>query len=192
VSLCGGGVGRRAPVGRPPIVGLREVDLLLLPIVRWTTLVCTGVTLGATVAHVLELPNKFTLDGPLWLAVQQNLYCGWGAFVGPFETTAIVSTWLLLWLVRRRRPTFLLTLIAALCLSAALAVFFALNAPVNAAFAGWTAATLPRDWPTYRLRWELGHAASFVLVLVAFIALLRGLFADAVVKASRSGENGST
>jgi hypothetical protein len=58
-------------------------------------------------------------------------------------------------------------------------VFFALNAPVNAAFAAWTAETLPPDWPTYRLRWEVGHAASFVLAFLAFVALLRGLFADA-------------
>ncbi len=164
---------------------------MLLRIVRWISLVCTGVTLGVTAAHVLELPNKLALGGPLWLAVQQHLYRGWGPFIGPFEVAAIVSTWLLLLRVRKRRPAFRWTLLAALCLSAALAVFFALNAPVNAAFATWTAETLPPDWPTYRLRWEVGHAASFVLVLVAFIALLRGLFADAVDEASQSRGTGS-
>jgi membrane-bound ClpP family serine protease len=55
-------------------------------------------------------------------------------------------------------------------------VFFILNQPVNVAFASWTTATLPSDWQSYRLRWETGHAISFVLVLVAFIALLRALF----------------
>jgi hypothetical protein len=36
----------------------------------------------APLAHVLELPNKLALDGPLWLAVQQHLYRGWGPFFG--------------------------------------------------------------------------------------------------------------
>ena len=61
-------------------------------------------------------------------------------------------------------------------LSVAMVVFFILNQPVNVAFASWTTATLPSDWQSYRLRWETGHAISFVLVLVAFIALLRALF----------------
>jgi hypothetical protein len=165
--------------------------LLLILIVLWLSLIAPGVTLGATTAHVLELPDKLALDGRLRLAVQQHLYRGWGPFIGPFEVAAIVSTWLLLLLVRRRRPTFRLTLFAALCPSPALALFVALNASVNAVFATWNPETLPPDWWTYRLRWELGHAASFVLVLAAFIALLRGLFADAVAKAPRSEGKGS-
>lgn len=160
---------------------------MIVRINRWISLLGTAVTLGALMAHVLELPNKFELDGPLWLAVQQNLYRGWGAFVGPFEVTAIVSTWLLLYLVRENRTVFSLTLLASFLLSAALVVFFVLNAPVNATFAGWTPVTVPPDWPSYRLRWEAGHAASFVFVLIAFVALLRALFLDATGRASRTG-----
>ena len=32
----------------------------------------------APLAHVLELPNKLSLDANLWLVVQQHLYGGWG------------------------------------------------------------------------------------------------------------------
>jgi hypothetical protein len=40
----------------------------------------------APIAHVLELPNKLRLSGPLRLAVQKSLYQGWGPFLGgPFE-----------------------------------------------------------------------------------------------------------
>jgi hypothetical protein len=153
---------------------------------RWISLVCTGITLGAAYAHVLELPNKFRLDGELWLAVQQNLYRGWGPFIGPFELLAIAATWLLVVLVRGRRQTFVLTLVAALCLSLALVAFFTLNAPVNAAFAQWTPQTLPADWPDYRLRWEVGHAVTFVLALIAFILLLRAAFVDAIARVRRN------
>jgi hypothetical protein len=151
-------------------------------VLRWIAIVGTGVTLGATAAHVLELPNKLTLDGHLWLAVQQHLYRGWGPFVAPFEVGAMVSSWVLVFLLRGRRGVFGPTLLAALCLSAALLVFFTLNAPVNAAFARWTPDTLPSDWSWYRLRWEIGHATSFVLVLSAFVALLRATFVNATMR----------
>jgi hypothetical protein len=143
---------------------------------RWIAIACTAVPLGATVAHVFELPNKMTLDGPLWLAVQQNLYRGWGPLIAPFEITAIVAAWTLVFLERERQRTFPLTFLAALCLTAMLGVFFLLNAPVNSAFAQWTATTLPPDWPSYRLRWEVGHALGCLLALVAFGALLRAAF----------------
>ncbi len=140
-------------------------------ILRWLSIGCTAITLSALAAHVLELPNKFSLNGPLWLAVQQNLYRGWGPIIGPFEVVAIVSTWVR-YLRCKHRTDFAPLLLAASLLTAALAVFFILNAPVNTAFAKWTATTLPPDWTRYRLRWEVGHAISFVLVLVAFVALL--------------------
>ena len=149
-------------------------------LVRWTSLVSTAITLCALAAHVLELPNKLRLDGALWLAVQQSLYRGWGPVIGPIELTAIASTWILLFLVYRSRVAYAPTLLAALLLSAALAVFFALNVPVNAALTHWTAQTLPPDWADHRLRWETGHALGFALVLVAFIALLRAKYRDAI------------
>jgi hypothetical protein len=95
----------------------------------------------APLAHVLELPSKLTLDGPLWLAIQQHLYRGWGAVFGPVEFAALASTAVLLavtWRTGARRPYGF----AVVCYAAMIAVFFVLNAPVNEALNGWTAATL--------------------------------------------------
>ena len=51
----------------------------------------------APLAHVLELPNKLALDAPLWLAVQQHLYRGWGLFLGgPAEIGALATALALL------------------------------------------------------------------------------------------------
>lgn len=133
---------------------------------------CLTVDLAALAAHVLELPNKLTLDGPLWLAVQQRLYRGWGPVLGPFEIGAVVATWVLA-SMRRREPTFGSTVLAALLLTASLALFFLAVQPVNAAFATWTPATLPADWPVYRLQWELGHAARLVLAAAALALLIQ-------------------
>ena len=157
---------------------------MLLRIVHWISLLSTAVTLTALGAHVLESPNKLALMAPLWLAVQQRLDRGWGHFIGPFEVTATIASWILFSLAGRQRPIFGLTLAASCALTAALAVFFVLNAPVNAALTSWTPATLPSDWSRYRLRWELGHAISYVLVLVAFVALSRALFLSSFVRTS--------
>jgi hypothetical protein len=115
----------------------------------------------APMAHVLELPNKLALDGPLWLAVQQHLYRGWGPILGgPGEVGNLVTTAWLAFLHRRSRPLLHPTLLACVCYAGMLTAFFALNAPVNHAVAIWTPNTLPADWQAYRARWEAGHAIA--------------------------------
>jgi hypothetical protein len=135
----------------------------------------------APAAHVLELPNKLALDGPLWLAVQQHLYRGWGPFLGGPAEIGALATSLALALARRKNPKALQpTLLACLCYAGMLGAFNLLNAPVNEAVSGWTETALPADWPDYRLRWEAGHALAAVFSVIAFIALLRARRAERV------------
>lgn len=61
-------------------------------------------------------------------------------------------------------------IIAALAYASMIGVFFAMNDPVNRAVNGWTLATLPSNWPDYRLRWEAGHALAAVLAILGFVA----------------------
>ena len=144
----------------------------LMAALRALNLILAFIATTAPLAHVLELPSKLTLDGPLWLAVQQHLYRGWGAVFGPVEIVALALTGVLLavtWPTGARRTYFL----AFACYAAMIAVFFLFNAPVNEALNGWTAATLPTNWSTYRLRWEIGHAFAAALAVIAFVALMR-------------------
>jgi len=57
-------------------------------------------TTGPT-AHALEMISKLTLDGPLWLGIQQHLYRGWGEIFGTVEIAAFLSTLALLILTRQ-------------------------------------------------------------------------------------------
>ena len=115
-------------------------------------LVIAFVATTAPLAHVLEMASKLTLDGPLWLAIQHNLYRGWGDVFGPVEILALLtSLWLLAW-SRNHTALFRTYLIATACYGLMLACFFVFNAPVNDALNGWTAATLPQDWTVYRIR----------------------------------------
>lgn len=145
---------------------------MVVKVVLALSLLCTTVDFGALFAHVLELPNKLALSGPLWLAVQRNLYRGWGPALGPFEVGAVGFTWILAVMLRGRGPAFNRTMTAAICLTVLLGAFFVVVRPVNEAFAGWTPQTLPPDWPRYRLRWELGHAGRAVLGAVSLANLI--------------------
>ncbi len=75
---------------------------------------------------------------------------------------------------RRRDPAPMrLTLAAALAFAGMIATFFVLNDPVNAALNSWTPSSMPPDWPSYRLRWEIGHGLAAVLAIVAIVSLVR-------------------
>jgi hypothetical protein len=58
--------------------------------------------------------------------------------------------------------------------AAALAVWLTVVAPANVEIARWGAAGgIPPGWESWRLRWETGHAVSFVLLLAGFCLLVR-------------------
>jgi hypothetical protein len=151
---------------------LADRSLLMLAL-RTATLIIAFIATTAPIAHVLELISKLTLDGPLWLGVQQHLYRGWGEIFGPVEIVAVLSTLALLLFKRRDRSSRHAYLIAVACYAGMLADFFVFNRPVNEALSSWTPATLPADWSNYRIRWEIGHALTALLSVIAFVTLIR-------------------
>ena len=149
-------------------------------LLRWLGLLIAACACLAPIAHVMELPNKLQLDGPLWLAVQQHLYNGWGPVIGaPTEIGGLIISVALAALHRKCRPTMVLYSVAAIAYGATILSFFLLNAPVNEAVNGWTPQTLPADWDRYRRQWEIGHAIAALLSVMALLAM--------VMAVSRSG-----
>lgn len=141
---------------------------------HWANLILACLAALAPLAHVIELPNKLALGGPLWLAVQQHLYRGWGPFLGaPAEIGALTVTLILLFVRRKEGKTARLMFLAAAAYAAMIATFFLFNNPVNESLNGWTPATLPPNWTNYRLRWETGHALAALLAVVALVAVAR-------------------
>lgn len=159
---------------------------------RWINLILAGLAVLPAAAHVLELPNKLALDGPLWLAVQQRLYRGWGPFYGaPVEIGVLLTTTALLVLRWHDRAAWRPTLIAGAAYVGMLAAFFVFNQPVNLAFAGWTPASLPPDWPDYRRQWETGHALAAAFSLIGLVAVARGWLIERDRSVARWREDGS-
>jgi hypothetical protein len=136
---------------------------------RWLALLVAFCACLAPMAHLMELPNKLQLEGPLWLAVQQHLYNGWGPLIGaPTEIGGVVISAALVAIYGQNRPAMLLYGLATIAYCAMLLSFFLLNKPVNDALNQWTPQTLPVDWARYRLQWEIGHAVAALLAVAAF------------------------
>ena len=140
---------------------------------RIANLVIAFIATTAPIAHALEMISKLTLDGRLWLEIQQHLYRGWGEIFGPVEIVAFLSTLALLVVTRRHRSSRRAYLVALVCYAAMLADFFVLNRPVNEAVRDWTPVTLPSNWSDYRLRWEIGHSLTALFSVIAFVTLIR-------------------
>ena len=147
-------------------------------LVRLIALVVAVLALLAPAAHVLEMPNKLRLDGPLWLSVQQTLYRGWAPYIdGPTEIGGFVLA-LACFVISRVRRARALWLAGSACYAVMLIAFFMFDAPIDAVLSGWNAASLPADWESYRAKWETGHAISAVFAAGALIFVFSALQVD--------------
>jgi hypothetical protein len=145
---------------------------MLIRVWRLLAIMLTALSMGAALAHLLEMPAKLGYSGALWLTLLQTLYPpAFGTIGAAFEVGAVVAAVVLAFLVRQRRPAFAWTLLGALCLVAAHAAFWIWVAPVNATLMPLTTETLPPDWTTLRNQWEYTHAAR-ALVQIAALGFL--------------------
>ncbi len=149
------------------------------------TLVPAVLAFSLLFAHVLEIAGKLQLDARSWLMVQQHLYIAFAPAGAICEIATIILSWAV-FISYRRTPGRNLALIAAICFSAALALWFVLVAPMNDRINGWTPTSLPPDWQAARNRWEIGHALALLLYAAAILLLARLLFVSADRVAQRT------
>lgn len=143
----------------------------LLRCLLFVNLVLITLVFSLAFSHVMELPGKLRLAGPVWLIVQQTVYNSFGPFAAVAEPLGIGLAWILTVLLRHERPAGRLVLLAALFSSAGLIEWFIVVSPMNTRLNSWTPATLPPGWRIIRDRWELGHVGHSILLGVAFCAL---------------------
>ena len=73
---------------------------ILVKALRFVSMVCAALALGLTLTHDLEIPGKHSLDGPEWLNVQHTSYGGFAIVAGIVEVLGLISTGVLLVLLR--------------------------------------------------------------------------------------------
>ena len=149
-------------------------------IFRTLVMLLSGLTMGLTFAHVLELPQRLQYDAELWFALTRPnaLYRYFGVVGGPIEVAAVLGAIMLAVVLRHERPSGRLALAAACCHIAALAAWVSIVAPANAEMAAWRVGSIPEDWETWRIRWEAGHATGFGLLMTGFCLLLSSLLRE--------------
>jgi hypothetical protein len=147
---------------------------------RFITIILTALTMGMAFCHMLELPAKMSYDAALWVRIQHTLYRAFGAQgVGAWiELASILTTIVLSFLIRQRRPAFYWTVAATVCLVVAHVIWWLFVFPANAELARWTTETVPADWTRWRARWEYAHATRFGLMLAGLSALVLSILVE--------------
>ena len=119
------------------------------------TLFLAALSLGPSYAHVLEAGPRLTVWSPeLWR--EATVFTGqfeYFAVIGaPVDIAAILCSFLLAFLLYRKRPEFALALSGAALFTAALTAWFILVAPMNAILSLWIAGPIPPDFDAVRHR----------------------------------------
>lgn len=152
---------------------------MLIKTGRFLTVLFVGLSMGPAICHLLEMPAKMTYDGPFWLKLLQTLYPpAFGSIGAIFEVGAVITSIILVFLVRHRKSAIGWTILGAICMVAVHASFWIWIAPVNAKMGVMTPETLPIDWTSLRNQWEYTHAARAYLHMVALAALVISILVE--------------
>ena len=154
---------------------------MLLRVWRFITLLLAALALTMESAHVLELPQKMQYDAQMYSAVNTTLYRYFAIIGGVYQVGSIVAAAILVFLVRKRRPSFRWTLSGALCLLLAFGLWLTVVAPVNGEVAEalrTAPASVPAVWMRLRNRWEYGHTAGFGVQLVGLCTLMLSVLVE--------------
>jgi hypothetical protein len=160
---------------------------VILKTSRFAALLLSALAMGLAFCLTLEMPAKMQYPAELYMTLQHTLYRQFGGWPGILvELGAIISTAILVYLVRHRKPAFLLTGIGFACVSLAFfGVWLLFIAPMNAETARWAAGAIPHNWAATRNQWEYSHVAHFAFQLMGFCALLASVLAEG--RKSREG-----
>ena len=143
-----------------------------LKIARFLTIMFVSLSMAPAIAHLLEMSPKMAYNGPFWLKISQTLYGrGFGTVGAFFEVGAVVTSIILVVMVRHHKPAFTWSILCAICMLAIHVSFWIWIAPVNIKIAAMTPETLITDWTQLRYQWEITHAARAYLHIVAIAAI---------------------
>jgi hypothetical protein len=129
-------------------------------------IVLTALSMGAGIAHVLEMRPKLAMSAEQYRETQQ-LYRGW-AFIGIVLLGALAASADLA-IRLRGSAAFSLAAGGVVAIALSLMVFFAFTFPVNRTTRNWT--VLPTNWEHLRRQWEYSHAAGTACLFIALLLL---------------------
>lgn len=146
--------------------------MLLRPL-RFAAIMLAAFSLCLSMTHLLELPQRMEFDQELWVRVTvvENVYALFGSVGAVFELGAILTAFILMFLVRGRGQTFYWTLGSAVILLVAFVSWIIFVADANTELAKWLTNPVPPDWTRTRDQWEYAHAVN-AFIKIAGLSLL--------------------
>ncbi len=141
---------------------------------RFATLMLAAFSLSLSMAHLLEFPRRMLFNQELWVRVTVNegVYALFGSFGAVFEIGAIVTAFVVAFLVRKHGDTFYWTLGGAVILLLAFISWIVFVASANAELARWLTNPVPPNWTKTRNQWEYAHAVNALIKIAGFSALV--------------------
>lgn len=146
---------------------------MLIKTWRFVMLLLATFSVSLSMTHLLELLPRMRFEERLWVEVTvfQGVYTLFGSIGAVFECGAIVTAFIVAFLVRRRGQTFYWTVSGAIILLVAFVSWILFVAPMNTVFATWLTNPVPPDWTRYRNQWEYAHAIN-AFIKIAGLSLL--------------------
>jgi hypothetical protein len=132
--------------------------------IQFTALLLTALTLIASGAHLLALPNKIAMPRDQYF-IAQSIYYGW-AWLGAVLVAALLANGAMAYGAREQPMAATFALVASAFIAVNLVIFFIWTLPANQATENWT--VQPPNWQALRTQWEYSHAANAVITLAAF------------------------
>jgi len=180
-SVSRGSVGRTWQHNRSFALSVRnvikgmEVKRMIM-LLGLLSIVLLGLVSGVSFSHLLQRGPKAALSAPQFLSVQQVLLRNYGAAIGGLEVAAFLAS-LGLAIASWDEPRMaLFALFAAGCVLVMIGIWVLWINPINKAVKGWSPESLPANWASFRDRWHLLHTIRLVLSIMAFSALIVGLY----------------
>ena len=140
-----------------------------------TTIVLFALVMGVFWGTWFSLSRTMDqLSGETFVAVGHQMIQNLGvpmAILLPLALLSALATLVLLWRAGGPTPAFWWLLAGFALMAAALIVTLGVEVPIDNRIQDWTAATLPGDWRSIQLRWELFHTIRTFLSIAAVVAV---------------------
>lgn len=147
---------------------------------RFIALMLAAFSLSLSMTHLLEFPRRMLFDKDLWVrvTVTEGIYALFGSIGAFFELGAILTAFVVAFLVRKRGKIFYWTLGGALLLLIAFISWVIFVNSANAELARWLTEPVPADWTKTRDQWEYAHAVNAFIKIFGLAALVVSVVAD--------------
>jgi len=168
--------------------GLSKVrENMTLKLWRTFTIVLTALLVSLCFAELWDIRARLAMQGANWLYAMNMHEAFIDASAGPLLQIATVgAAFVLLGMLRDDPRAFWWSLGAAATLLVAFIVWWAFIYPVEMRVNNLTASSLPANWTSLRLRWEIAQVARAALAVAALSSLVvAALLARPVRRARR-------